>query len=91
MNKLNKFKQKFFSDKNGNIVLWQAPNIPLWGWFVLMVLSKVLSHGTLKNIAGDLGFGFLIIWSALEVVSGVNYFRKILGAIVLVLSLWSKF
>ena len=27
--------EKFYKDDQGNIVLWQAPNAPLWGWMGL--------------------------------------------------------
>jgi hypothetical protein len=90
MKRLRNFERKLLNDKNGNIVLWQAPNLPLWGWFVFMALSKLLGHGTLKTTTGYLSFVFLVIWSALEIAQGASYFRRFLGAIVLIMSLYSK-
>lgn len=40
--------------------------------------------GTLESIAKFVAFVALTVWSVLEVVSGVNYFRRVLGFIVLI-------
>jgi hypothetical protein len=84
MKSRHKVISKFFKDKNGRTVIWQAPNLPIYGW----VLFKILSLTTQSNL-GD-GFSqisnaFLFVWAYLELTQGANYFRRILGAIVIVL------
>ena len=73
---------KIFRDKTGKVVLWQNPNIPLTGWAVCKVLAFFIN--------GQLGLGFSLLssafiftWAYLELTKGVNYFRKVIGALVL--------
>jgi hypothetical protein len=82
--------QKLFADKEGKIVLWQTPNLPLVSWFVFMILSKILSHGFLKTTSGYISFGFIVIWALLEIIQGASYFRRFLGAVVLLMSVYSR-
>ncbi len=74
---------KIFRDKDGDIVIWQSPNIPLYGWIVFKLLSVVFHGSLLKTDFGQLGNAFLFIWSYLEAKEGVNYFRKLLGLAIL--------
>ncbi len=75
---------KFFRDSDGNIVIAQPPNPPVILWGVASLLKLVFDSG-LTNIALDLiAFGSLFTWAWLELFQGVNYFRRLLGAIVLV-------
>lgn len=84
---LNKDIKKLFNlvfrDKNNHVVIWQFPNIPIIGWFVFMLLSKVLTDDNLKTNMGYISTAFLFTWAYLELVQGVNYFRRCLGLIVL--------
>lgn len=59
------------------------PNIPLIGWAVFTVLSIVFI-GRLADVFSWLGSAALIIWCFLEIFKGVNYFRRLLGLVVLV-------
>lgn len=70
----------FFKDKNGKVVIAQFPNWPL----VLAIIFWILKFPLGVIIS-------LIYWSYLEIVSGVNTFRKTLGIIVLVLQLISLY
>ena len=81
----------FFKDDEGRIVLWQSPSIPLYGWIVFQVLAQLLSKGHLKNGCEQLSMALLYTWAYLEVMQGVNYFRRLLGLIVLVALVISYF
>lgn len=75
-----------WKDKNGRVVLWQTPNALLIAWAVLTTVSLFFigrTSDTLSSIASV----SLIIWSLLEIFRGINYYRRFLGAIVLVYSL----
>jgi hypothetical protein len=71
--------EKFYKDDQGNIVLWQAPNVPLWGWIGCMVVSALVVSGHLKTGFELLGSALLFTWAYLEITSGVTYFRRLLG------------
>ena len=57
----------------------QFPNAPL---IVALVASLVghLSSGTLHDVARVVSLLGLIVWAALEVASGANWLRRLLGA-----------
>lgn len=80
----------FFKDKNGKVVLGQTPNAPLVGWFVFLVLAHVIPTGRWQQVAGYVSFGFIFTWAWLELTQGVNYFRRLLGAVVLILAIHSR-
>ncbi len=75
---------RFFRDKDGNVVLMQPPNLPIVGWFVFKVLEKLVDSGQLNTLASLLAFGCAFTWAWLELFSGVNYFRRLLGLLVLI-------
>ena len=80
----------FFRDRqSGRTVIVQRPNIPLLAWFVATALGWFL-HGTAHTIVNGLGALVLVIWAGLEVVRGVNPWRRTLGAAVLVLMLVTR-
>jgi hypothetical protein len=81
-NKLN--LQDFFKDKQGHIVIGQRPNLPIVLAFSLWVASFVAKSGLAHDIFYGLFLVFLTWWAVLELLKGVNYFRKFLGMIVLV-------
>lgn len=82
--------QKTFLDKQGRITLWQNPNLPLIIWVVTIVLTKLLPDGLFADLASILSFGAIFTWAWLEIFEGVNYFRRFLGAIVMVLAVLSR-
>jgi len=75
---------KIWKDKKGHVVIWQWPNVWLWGWLVCTGLSLFVSQ-SVSNWLWYPGLVFLAIWSGLEMYSGVNYFRRFCGAVVAVL------
>jgi hypothetical protein len=75
---------KFWKDKDGNYVVWQRPNAFLIAWAVLSILT-IFTTGLLSNIFWWAAEAVLVGWSVLEIWKGVNYFRKTLGVLVLLL------
>lgn len=80
--------RKFFEDKNGHIVLFQMPNAPLITWLVARILQWPLK-GRAEFVVWLIGTIAIVIWALLELVKGVTYFRRTLGAVVLVLAILS--
>lgn len=76
---------KLFKDDRGKIVIGQRPNLPLIVWFVAMVLGWVITGGVLAKLFSVVGFGSIFTWAYLEIFQGVNYFRRILGVVVMAL------
>jgi hypothetical protein len=79
---------RIWKDRRGHVVIWQTPNIALIGWAVLTFLSLLFS-GRQADIFSWLGSASLITWSLLEMFKGVNYFRRALGALVLIMAVMS--
>jgi hypothetical protein len=77
----------FIRDKNGVIVLWQFPNVPLIGWFVCLVVGYLIPSGPLKNGFEHLSGAFLFVWAYLEITQGTTYLRRSLGVAVLLIIL----
>jgi hypothetical protein len=75
----------FWRNKDGKIVVWQTPNIPLIGWVVFTILSLLVT-GKTADVFSWLGLISLMIWSLMEIVKGVDYFRRFLGLVVFVLA-----
>jgi len=76
---------KFWQDKHGRVVLWQTPNLPLIAWFAFMIVAYVLPDGPFRLAAKIIATIALLIWSLLEIMSGVSYFRRLIGFLVLAL------
>jgi len=57
----------------------QFPNAPLIVALVASVVGRV-SSGTLHDVARVVSLLGLIAWAVLEIVSGVNWLRRLLGA-----------
>jgi hypothetical protein len=81
---------KFWKDKHGEVVIYQRPNVFLLGWLVLTIVS-LFFNGTFADVLGYIASAVLIIWSLLEIFKGTNYFRRLLGGIVLLLTVLSLF
>lgn len=73
----------FFKDKNGHVVLWQAPNLLLWGWIVLKVIMFVLASSKLRTGLDQMSNVLLFTWAYYEADQGVSLFRKTLGMAVM--------
>lgn len=84
---INTFTKKldnFFKNKEGKVVLMQAPNPPLYAWLFFAVSSKIVEDPSLSENLGHLGDASGFVWAYLELRSGESAFRKWLGGIVIV-------
>jgi hypothetical protein len=79
---------KTWRNRQGKVVIWQTPNLPLIAWAGLTFFSLMV-NGRLADILSWLGSAGLIIWSLLEIFKGVNYFRRALGLLVLFMAIMS--
>lgn len=73
-----------FRDSEGNIVIAQLPNLPLIVWGVATSLQLLPTSGKVHTGLDLIAFGSLFTWAWQELFDGVNYFRRALGAIVLI-------
>ena len=79
---------KFFKDSDGQIVIWQRPNVPLIGWLLFAIASFLIKISPWQNFLAYLSFGFIFTWAWLEITKGKSYFRRALGVLVLLISLY---
>jgi ABC-type uncharacterized transport system permease subunit len=80
----NAFLDNFFRDSNGQIVIGQPPNLPILIWGGASLLQLIFKTGQINFGLDLLATGSLLIWAILELLQGVNYFRRSLGLIVLI-------
>ncbi|GAB4384414.1 MAG: hypothetical protein Kow00121_47850 [Elainellaceae cyanobacterium] len=73
-----------FRDSEGNIVIVQAPNLPVLVGLAATILQFVLPSGNMQTTFTLVAFGALFTWAWQELFAGVNYFRRSLGLITLV-------
>jgi hypothetical protein len=73
----------FRSRATGRITLYQPPNKRLAVWFVATLALRLgHPHGALHDVLRAVAVAALALWSADEVLRGVNPFRRLLGAAV---------
>ncbi|RTK94714.1 hypothetical protein EKI60_02295 [Candidatus Saccharibacteria bacterium] len=70
----------WFRNADGQLTLFQRPNILIFAWLACTVLSRLSSAGTFKTGMARLATTLLFTWAFLELTQGVNYFRRCLGA-----------
>jgi len=85
----NLFSQ-IFRDQEGNVVLAQMPNLPLITWIVASLFKTIFTTGKINVGLEALAFGSLFTWAWEELFQGVNYFRRTLGLLVIVILIASK-
>jgi len=81
---------KIFRDSEGQIVIAQPPNLPLIVWSVASLLQLILTTGNINKGLDLLAFGCLFTWAWEELFQGVNYFRRALGLVVLIVAIASR-
>lgn len=91
MNSSRNFSQKFWEDVQGKVIVWQSPNIWLATWFITMVAGWFLPLGWPQKLLSYVSLLSLIVWAVLELTKGVNYFRRLIGLLVLLLLLAGRF
>ncbi len=75
---------KLFKDKQGNVVIAQMPNVAIIGWLAFKALGYV-SRGNIQAGSQQLSSAFLFVWAYLEITTGVNYFRRLIGGVIMAL------
>lgn len=76
------FWGKAWKDKNGNLALWQKPNMSLLIWIILFGIGMFLEKGNVKQFVDSAARLVLFAWARMELLGGVNYFRQAIGFIV---------
>lgn len=76
--------RNIFKTEQGEIVVGQWPNMPLVLWFVFLVGARLPLPELWTQLFDMASFIVILIWAMLELVSGVNLFRRIVGGVVLV-------
>ena len=84
------FFGRCFRDGQGRVVIAQWPNWPLWTWAGASGLQWVRPAGPLAALCGLVSFAAIVYWAGLEIFSGVNYFRRFLGLVVLMFVLVNR-
>ncbi len=75
---------KFWKDKDGEVVVYQHPNALLIAWLAL-TLASLFTTGTLADILWYVALAILAACGLLEIAKGVNYLRRAFGVFVLLL------
>ena len=86
-----KTSDRFWHDKNGDLVVLQWPNKTIVAWFITFVLSEVIHTQPFKFVLSWTAFVLLVIWSVREIRGGVNYFRRSIGVLILLLAILTRF
>ncbi|MEC4986129.1 MAG: hypothetical protein SAJ37_08720 [Oscillatoria sp. PMC 1068.18] len=82
---------KFFRDDQGNIVIAQKPNLPIiLGVGATLIYLLLPNQGNLSLGLETVAIGALFTWGWMELFQGVNYFRRTLGLISLLVIIASR-
>ena len=75
----------FRNRETGRITIVQFPNVPLGLFIVASIVSALANpRGAVGHVVTVLGTGALVVWAVVEVIRGVNPWRRLLGGGVLV-------
>ena len=88
MDKRQSTLDRCIKNKDGRVELAQYPNLPIIVWILCIILQQFLA-GDLYKLINIIGFGALFTWAWLEIFTGINYFRRALGFIVMFATLYS--
>ncbi len=79
--------EQLFYDKHGKLVIVQVPNLPLLIWIIGTLSGHIFNLNTrLAAWLAVITFLALLTWALVEVISGSSRFRRILGLVILILS-----
>ena len=78
----------FRNPDTGEIVVAQAPNLPLWV-FLAATAVRLLLHpdGTAGTVGSIVSTAAIVVWSLIEIAAGSSPFRRLLGVAVLLAAL----
>jgi hypothetical protein len=80
----------FTNRSTGQITVAQLPNLALVVFIVAAVAGRILDHHhQVSRVLSDVATGAIVLWALDEIVRGVNPWRRVLGAVVLGLSIRS--
>jgi hypothetical protein len=76
--------QWWIRDREGHVVLAQAPNAAILVWVASVVIgwTGLLDHAR-ESVLGRVGQGALVVWGLDELLRGSSPARRVLGAVVL--------
>ncbi len=86
----NTLFDRTFRDSQGQIVIGQMPNLPIIVWLTATLLNLIPANSNIHTGLDAIAFGCLFTWSWLELFTGVNYFRRVLGLVVLIGAIASR-
>jgi hypothetical protein len=69
------------------VVVAQWPNAALWVWIAAELLTATGALAGHRTALTGVARGALIVWALDELVRGVNPFRRLLGAVILIVQL----
>ena len=81
------FWDRIWYNEDGDVVIWQWPNVWLIGWAAVNFVSIIAPSRGISSVTWWVGFALLTIWAVLEIVKGANYFRRFLGVAALLLNI----
>jgi hypothetical protein len=91
MGKNQTFVDKCFKNRHGKLALTARPNAPIIIWAIAALSARLITHGNIHSALGIIAFVLIVIWALLEILQGVNYFRRVLGAVVLAFTIYTRF
>ena len=91
IHRAQRYLRAFVTDKHGQTVVVQRPNLAILLWMGLIVFSVVLPDGQPTTVLSLLARFVLLLWAIAEVGWGVNGFRRALGLIILGWLLYDMF
>jgi len=85
------FWDMVWRDIEGDVVIFQFPNVWLFLWLVFELASLLVSSHSTYIVCWWIATAALVVWALLEIFRGANYFRKGLGIVVGIFILLSIF
>lgn len=79
----------WFRSPDGQLTLWQFPNPALCVWAAAVVLGALDLSAAHASAVTGVRRGALLVWAVDEVARGASPFRRVLGAVVLVIQVAS--
>jgi hypothetical protein len=84
--------QWWIRDRDGHVVVAQAPNAAILVWLATVVLGWTgLFDGATASTIRDAGRGALLVWGLDELLRGASPIRRVMGGLVLAGVLWRIF
>ncbi len=83
----NKLKW-FFQDKTDKYVIGAPPNSPLLIVVISYLMTLIFESGPWNQLFAAVQHGAIFLWSYLEIRYGESPFRRVLGAIIMVVFLY---